>query len=152
MALPAPVIVSIDVPQPIGDVFAYLDVMANHEAFTDHYLTNWRLSGPASGSGARAAVTSKLAGQTDEVEIEVIEADPPTRSTERNISAGGKRRATGTYTLEPLDAGGTRITFTYAWDEAPLGDRLLPPLTRWLLIRANRTVMVRLAEQLAKRA
>ena len=47
MTPPQPVTVSIDVPQDRASVYAYLDVMANHEHFTDHMLTNWRVSGPA---------------------------------------------------------------------------------------------------------
>src|SRR6478735_117891 len=53
MTPPQPVTVSIDVPQSRATVYAYLDVMANHEAFTDHMLTNWRVSGPATGVGSK---------------------------------------------------------------------------------------------------
>src|SRR3954464_3094854 len=71
----APVTVFIDVPQPRRDVYAFLDVMANHEQFTDHMLVGWQVSGPAAGVGAKAAVTAKFGAMSDHAEIEVVEAE-----------------------------------------------------------------------------
>src|SRR3954471_11120530 len=99
MAPPQPVTVSIDVPQPRASVYAYLDVMANHEAFTDHMLSNWRLSGPPTGIGSKANVTSKFGAISDEAEIEVFEVDPGRMIRERSVAAKGKRIAHGTYRL-----------------------------------------------------
>jgi hypothetical protein len=59
--------------------------------------------------------------------------------------------ATGTYTLEPLPSGGTKISFEYAWQQAPLSERLAAPLVRAVLRRGNERAMERLAEQLAAR-
>lgn len=152
---PRPVSVSIDVPQPRADVYAYLDVMANHEPFTDHMLTDWEYSGPASGVGAKARVTSSFGALTDTAEIEVVAASAPALIIERNVSAKGRRVATGTYTLDELpgdgdgDGGGTRVTFTYAWEQAPLPDRVLAPVVRSVLKRGNATAMTRLRDRLA---
>ena len=41
-----PVTVSVDVPAKREDVYAFLDVLANHESFNDHLMTDWELSGP----------------------------------------------------------------------------------------------------------
>ncbi|CAL9281192.1 SRPBCC family protein [Streptomyces sp. SudanB91_2054] len=147
-----PVTVSIGVPQTPEQVYDFLDVMAHHERFTDHYLSDWRHSGPARGVGARATVTAALGGTKTGVAIEVVEADAPRRIVERNVSAGGRRLAHGTYTVEPLPAGGARVSFTYAWERAPLADRLLAPVVRATMRRANRTVMRRLATELDRHA
>ncbi|MET9552263.1 SRPBCC family protein [Streptomyces sp. NPDC006645] len=144
------VTVSIDVPQTPEQVYDFLDVMAHHERFTDHYLTGWRYSGPGRGIGSRATVTAALGGRKTDVTIEVVEADPPLRIVERNVSAGGRRLAHGTYTVESSRGGGSRVSFTYAWERAPLADRLLAPLVRATMRRANRTVMRRLAAELAR--
>ncbi|MDO8211664.1 SRPBCC family protein [Conexibacter sp. CPCC 206217] len=146
--MPTPVQVSIDVPQSQPDVFAFLDVMANHEPFTDHMLVDWSYSGPASGVGSRARVHATAGGRKQPVEIEVVEAQAPARIVERNVSAKGRRVGRGTYELTPLPGGGTRVAFTYAWDRAPLADRALAPLVRMLLRRGNERAMRRLAEQL----
>ncbi len=146
------VTVSIDVQQTPEQVFDFLDVMAHHERFTNHYLTGWRYSGPARGLGAGATVTAALGGTKTEVTIEVVRADPSRRIVERNVSAAGRRLAHGTYTIEALRAGGSHVSFTYAWARAPLADRLLAPAVRAVMRRANRTVMRRLAIELAHHA
>jgi hypothetical protein len=144
-----PVQVSIDVPQPREDVYDFLDVMANHAEFTSHMLRDWRFAGPSAGVGAKAHATAFAAGRMQGVDIEVIEAERPARTVERSVSANGQRVATGTYTLAGLPEGGTRVTFTYAWQQAPLGDRLIPPLTRAVARRGNQRAMQRLAERLS---
>ncbi|MEV5173890.1 SRPBCC family protein [Streptomyces flaveolus] len=144
------VTVSIDVPQTPEQVYDFLDVMAHHERFTDHYLIDWRYSGPGRGIGSRATVTAALGGTKTDVTVEVVEADPPRRIVERNISAAGRRLAHGTYTIEPLRGGGSHVAFTYAWVRAPVADRLLAPVVRAVMRRANRTVMRRLAAELAR--
>ncbi len=143
------VIVSIDVPQTPEQVYGFLDVMVNHERFTDHYLTNWRYTGPARGIGSCATVTAALGGTKTDVTIDVVEAEAPWCIVERNVSAAGRRQSRGTYTLEPLPTGGTRVSFTYTWVRAPLADRLLAPVVRATMRRANRTAMRRLATELA---
>src|SRR5690348_2131851 len=144
-----PVQVTIDTPYSPERVYDFLDVMANHEPFTNHMLREWEYSGPDRGIGSKATVKAGAAGRTEPVEIEVIAGERPTTIVEQNVSARGRRVATGTYTLEPLPSGDTRIAFEYAWQQAPLSDRAAAPLVRAILTRANRRAMVRLAEQLA---
>ncbi|GHE15001.1 hypothetical protein GCM10010339_88210 [Streptomyces alanosinicus] len=141
---------SIDVPQTPEQVYDFLDVIAHHERFTDHYLTDWRFSGPGCGIGSGATVTAALGGTRTDVSIEVVEAEAPRRIVERNVSAVGRRLAHGTYTIEPLPAGGSHVSFGYAWTRVPLADRLLAPAVRAAIRRANRTVMRRLAAELAR--
>ena len=141
--------VSIDVPQHRDTVYAYLDVLANHEQFTDHMMRDWRLSGPPRGVGAKATVDVVLGGRTEPVEIEVIETEARVRNVERNIGAAGKRVATGTYTLDELSGGQTRINFDYAWQQMPVRERMVAPLIRRAMQPALRSAMQRLAEQLA---
>ena len=149
MTPPQPVTVTIDVPQPRDAVYDYLDVMANHEAFTDHMLTNWRVSGPATGIGSKANVTTKAGGMTDEAVIEVFEIDPGRMIRERSIGAKGKRIAHGTYTLSDLPGGGTHIEFEFALQKVPAMERPLVPFMRKVLRKGNEKAMERLAAQLA---
>jgi Polyketide cyclase / dehydrase and lipid transport len=146
--MPDPVSVSIDVPQPRQAVYEFLDVMANHEPFTNHMLADWSYSGPDRGVGSKAHVHSKAGGRKEPVDIEVVEADAPRLIVERNISAKGKRVGTGTYELSELPDGGTKISFTYRWLQAPLPDRALSPIVRSVLRRGNERAMARLAQQL----
>lgn len=145
-----PVQVSIDVPQSRATVYNFLDVLANHESFTDHVLTDWTCSGPERGVGSKAELTSRAGGRSDAIEMEVISADPPTTIVEQNIGANGRRVARGTYRLTDLPDGGTRISFEYAWQQAPLGERLAAPLARAAVKRVNEQAMRRLAERLTQ--
>src|SRR4051812_22805295 len=144
----APVTVSIDVPQRRADVYAFLDVMANHESFTDHMLTDWRLSGPPSGLGAKATVTAKAGGVSDEATFEVVEVEDGRLIKERNFANQGRRVATGTYVLSDLPGGGTHVEFTFAFEKIPARERPLVPLMRAMIRRGNQRAMTRLAEQL----
>jgi hypothetical protein len=156
MTPPQPVTVSIDVPQDRAAVYAYLDVMANHEHFTDHMLTNWRVSGPPTGVGSKANVTAKVGAISDESEIEVFEVEPGRLIRERSIAAKGKRIAHGTYTLSDLPGGGTHIEFEFALQKLPAMERPFLPLMRKLVRKGNERAMQRLAallnDQAAQRA
>jgi Polyketide cyclase / dehydrase and lipid transport len=144
-----PVTVTTDVPYPREHVFDFLDVMSNHEPFTNHMLQDWDYSGPDRGIGSKASVTVKAGGRRETVDIEVIAAERPRSIVEQNVSAGGKRIGTGTYTLEELPDGHTRIAFEYAWRQPLASDRIAAPLIRAILRRGNQRAMERLGEQLA---
>ena len=146
-----PVTVSVAVPQDRVQVFDFLDLMANHEPFNDHLMRDWELSGPERGVGSKARVHTRALGMSDVVDIEVIDAEAPIRIVERNVAAKAGRTGEGTYTLDPLPDGGTRITFEYRWIVAPMIDRLTAPLARAYIRRNNETAMRRLAAQLAER-
>lgn len=145
-----PVTVSIDVPHDRELVYDFLDVMANHEPFNDHLMRDWELSGPERGVGSRARVRTRALGISDIVDIEVTDAEAPRRIVERNTAAKAGRTGQGTYTLEELPSGGTRITFEYRWIVAPRMDRLTAPLARAYIRRNNAIAMRRLAERLTE--
>lgn len=144
-----PVTVSVTVPQSPEEVFDYLDVLANHEGFTDHFLVDWETSGPERGVGARARMRVKKPGPEDWLEMEVIESERPRRSVEQSRSAKGRRVTQGTYVLEPADGGGTSISFELAWLQAPRSERLMGPITRAVTRSANAKALRRLSERLA---
>jgi ribosome-associated toxin RatA of RatAB toxin-antitoxin module len=143
-----PVTVAATVANSPAEVFEFLDALANHEGFLDHYLTDWEFSGPRRGVGAKARARADVVGSQDRFEFEVVEAEPPRRIAEQGVSAGGKRRTRGTYRLEGLPDGGTRIEFELAFLEVPRSERLAPFLTRAFVKRINAKAMRRLAKQL----
>jgi hypothetical protein len=144
-----PVTVSTTVAKPVAEVYEFLDVLANHEAFNDHMLVDWKFSGPSRGVGARAQARANTVGSQDWTDFELVEADPPTRIVEEGVSAGGKRRTRGTYRLEQLPDGGTRVSFELEWLQASRAERLAPPLIRAFVRRTNGKAMRRLAKQLS---
>ena len=145
-----PIKVSVTVERPREEVYAFLDVLGNHRSFTDHFLLDWTLSGPATGVGAKARMRGKAPGGASEwMDMEVVEAVAPERIVEKAVSGGGKRRTRGTYRLDALDERRTRIEFELAYEAAPAADRVLAPVVRAWLRKANGRAMERLAAQLA---
>ena len=142
-----PIRVSVQVPFPRERVYEFLAVSANHEPFNRHMLSDWSFSGPPRGVGSKSHATGILGGRRDPLDIEVVDDVAPSRIVERNIGAGGKRVATGTYTLEAA-ATGTTVTFEYAWQQAPMAERISGPLVRRLLRGALQTSLCELASTL----
>jgi uncharacterized protein YndB with AHSA1/START domain len=143
-----PIEVSTHVDRPREEVYAFLDVLGNHEPFTDHMLVDWTLDGPATGVGAKARMRAKAPGPAQWIDMEVVAAEAPSTIVEEAVSAGGKRRTRGTYTLADAAGGGTDVRFRLEYLSAPLGERLAAPLLRLWLQRANATAMKRLRERL----
>ena len=144
-----PISVSVRVDRPREEVFAFLDVLANHTRFTDHMLVDWSLNGPAAGVGGKARVRANMPGE-HWMEAEVLESVPPIRTVEETVGANGKRRTRGTYTLDELPGGATCIQFQLEYLEAPRSERLAAPLIRAYMKRANAKAMRRLGEALAR--
>jgi hypothetical protein len=145
-----PVTVSVEVPNSTRQVYEFLDVLGNHESFMDHFMVDWKLSGPRRGVGAKANVRVKATAEKDWTDVEIVEADSGRRLVEE--TTGGpraKRRTRGTYLLEALPDGGTRVTFELEFLEMPTGERLMGPVQRSYVRRVNRKGMKRLAHQLA---
>lgn len=139
-----PVAVTTTVERPIAEVYAYLDVLANHEAFTDHFIVDWKLDGPPRGVGAILRAKVKAPGRTEVIELTVLEAQAPTRSVEETVGAGGKRRTRGTYELTALSDTRTEVRFTIEPIAVPASERPLWPLSRVWLRRQNARAMERL--------
>jgi Polyketide cyclase / dehydrase and lipid transport len=143
-----PVTVSATVPKSSQEVFEFLEVLANHEGFLDHMLVDWKFSGPTRGVGARARARANTPGSQDWTDFEIVEVEP-NRLVEEGVGAGGKRHTSGTYLLEELPGGGTKISFELAWLEASRLERLGPPLARSFVRRVNGKAMRRLTKQLS---
>jgi len=143
-----PVTVETVVARPPHEVFEFLDALANHERFLDHYLVDWEFSGPQRGVGAKARARVDAPGSQDRFEFEVTGSEAPRRIVERGVSSGGKRETRGTYLLEGLPGGGTRIEFELDFEALPRSERLAPLLTRAFAKRVNAKAMRRLAKQL----
>jgi hypothetical protein len=132
---------------PPEAVYERIADLSAHEAFTDHFLVDWRDAGPD-----HVNVRAKLPGPEDRADVDVVEREPPHRLVEQLVAAKGKRRARSTWTLEPGDEGGTLVTFTTEQQATPVLERLLSPLTRRWVQRGNQRALERLRDQAEGRA
>jgi uncharacterized protein YndB with AHSA1/START domain len=140
------VTVSTTIDRPREAVFDYLDDLAGHEAFTDHFLVDWSLiSEDSVGVGAGARMRAKGAGRHPWLEITVVESVRPERTVEHG--RGGKdmrRRTSGTYRLEEAPGDATNVFFTNAFEPVGLAERLQAPLARAYLRKQNARALHRL--------
>jgi hypothetical protein len=143
-----PITVTVDVPHERTAVYDHLDVLANHEPFTDHLLVDWELSGPERGVGAAARMRMRIPGPADWVDLTVVEAERPVRSVEETVGKSGRRRSRGTYAFSELPDGGTHVSFTFELLSAPLIERLGAPLAGAFMRRQAQRSLDRMAVQL----
>jgi uncharacterized protein YndB with AHSA1/START domain len=126
-----PVTVSIVVSAPREEVFDYLQDIANHAEFTDHYLVDWhltRIDSVGVGAGARFRVKAPLS-RFSWGDVTFAEVEYPYRIVE--VGRGGKYnrvRTLGVYELQPVGGDATRVSFTLETIPAKLSDRLLESL------------------------
>jgi len=143
-----PVTVSIVVSAPRERVFDYLQDIANHPEFTDHYLVDWHLTRMDSvGRGAGARFRVKAPGNRFSwADVTFSEVERPHRIVEVGRTGKNNRiRTLGLYELAPAAAGGTRVRFTLETVPATFSDRLMEGLgARAWLRRNNQRAMRRL--------
>ncbi len=141
--------VSIVVSAPREEVFDYLQDIANHPEFTDHYLVDWhltRIDSVGVGAGARFRIKAPFSrfswGDSTFSEVEW-----PSRIVEVGRTGKNNRiRTLGVYDLAPAGAG-TRVTLTLQTDPATPADRIMESLGgRSWLRRRNRKAMTRLRD------
>lgn len=145
-----PIVSSVTVPLPRAEVFAFLDVLANHARFTDHYLVDWTLGGPAAGVGGTARMRAVAPGRSMPLTMTVRESAAPERTVEESVDDTGERLNRGTYVLEDDVPHGTRVTFRFEQLRMPWHERILNPITRRWLQGANDRALRRLAGELAR--
>lgn len=137
---PKPMQSSIRIAAEPALVFERITDLSGHEAFTDHFLIDWRDT-----SADHVNVRAKVPGPEDRADVEVVEREPPHRLVEQLVAAKGKRRARSTWTLEP-DGDATIVTFTTEQQATPAAERLLAPLTRRWIQRGNDRALERLRD------
>jgi uncharacterized protein YndB with AHSA1/START domain len=143
-----PVTVSTTISAPREQVFDYLQDIANHSEFTDHFIVDWHLTRVDSvGRGAGARFRVKAPGNRFSwADSTFIEVKRPHRIVEAGRTGKNNRiRTLGVYDLATAASGTTRVRFTLETMPATLSDKLLESLgaRRWLK-RKNGRAMRRL--------
>jgi uncharacterized protein YndB with AHSA1/START domain len=143
-----PVTVSILIDAPREQVFDYLQDLANHPQFTDHYLVDWhltRIDSVGLGAGARFRVKAPR-NRFSWADVTFVEVERPHRIVEVGRTGKTNRiRTLGVYELAQGAGSGTRVRFTLETQPATLSDRIMESLgaRRWTK-RKNTRAMRRL--------
>jgi uncharacterized protein YndB with AHSA1/START domain len=145
-----PFSVSVIVDRPREQVFDYLQDIANHPQFTDHYLVDWHLTRIDSvGVGAGARFRVKVPGPGSRfswADVTFVEVELPHRIVEVGRTGKTNRvRTLAVYELVPGPANTTRVQFTLETQPVTLSDRLLESFgARLWLRRQNARALRRL--------
>ena len=143
-----PLTISTVISAPRTDVFDYLQDVANHAEFTDHFLRDWHLTRVNSigrGAGARFRVAAP-GNRFSWADVTFAEVERPHRIVEVGRTGKGNRiRTLGVWQLAPGPAGATRVSFTLQTWPATLSDRLMESLgARGWLRRKHQRALRRL--------
>lgn len=143
-----PVTVSTVISAPREQVFGYLQDIANHAEFTDHYLVDWHLTREDSvGLGAGARFRVKAPGNRFSWgDSTFTEVSAPHRIVETGRTGKSNRiRTLGVYELSSAPGGATRVQFSIETETRVLSDRIMEALgARAWLRRKNAKAMRRL--------
>jgi uncharacterized protein YndB with AHSA1/START domain len=144
-----PVTNSVVIDRPQEEVFEYLADVANHLEFSDHYVTDFRVTREDTyGAGAGARFRLKLRGNRFAfADLTFIDFERPKRIV--MAGRGGKYNRTRILSdliLEPAHGGGTRVTLTTETQPGILSDRLTETIyfQRGWLKRSQRKALRRL--------
>ncbi len=140
-----PFTVSAVIDAPRERVFAFLEDLANHPSFTNHYLVDWHLTreDPV-GRGAGARFRVKAPGNRFSwCDVTFVEVERPRRIVE--VGRGGKAnrvRMVGVYELTEASPGSTKVSFTLQTEPATMSDRLMEAIggRAWLKSRSAKAL------------
>ena len=143
-----PVSSTIVIDKRPSEVFAYLEDVANHAEFTDHYLKDFRLTREDSiglGAGARFKVDAPM-NRFSWADVTIIEAQRPSRIVQRGRTGKFNRtRLLSTYELEQVSGGSTQVTMTTETEPPKmLSDKIMESLAKGWFKRNQRKALKRL--------
>jgi uncharacterized protein YndB with AHSA1/START domain len=129
-----PVSSTVTIARPPEEVYDYLNDVANHSEFTDHYLKDFRLTREDSlgvGAGARFRVDAPL-NRFSWADITIAEADRPRRILQRGRTGKFNRiRLVSNYTLEPVGGASTQVRLTTETEQPRLpSDKIMEAIAR----------------------
>jgi uncharacterized protein YndB with AHSA1/START domain len=123
-----PLVLSIVISSPRETVFEYLQDIANHAEFTDHFLLDWhltRIDPVGRGAGARFRVDAP-GNRFSWADVTFADVERPHRIVEVGRTGKNNRiRTLGIWQLDPAPSGATRVSFTLQTWPAKLSDRLM---------------------------
>ena len=124
-----PIVSSIDIARPPGEVFAYAtDPSRFPEWQRDVVRVRMEPDGPP-GVGSRFITTRRVGGVERTMTQEITELSAPRSWAARGVD--GPIRPNATVTVEPLDGGArSRVTFALDFEGHGIGRPLLPAVRR----------------------
>ena len=143
-----PVTSTVVIDAPRERVFDYLQDIANHPEFTDHYLVDWHLTredpvGRGAGARFRIKAPHGPARRFAWGDVTFAEVQPPHRIVEVGRTGKTNRiRTLGIYELTEGSGGTTHVSYSLETVPRMLSDRLIEAMgqARWVRRKQNRAL------------
>ena len=125
----APMVSSIEIARPPGEVFAYVTDPSRFGEWQRDVVAVRHERGRPGEVGSRFTTTRRIGGRRRSMTQEVTEASAPRRWAARAV--GGPVRPNATVAVDPLgDGAGSRVTFSLDFEGHGIGRTLLPVIRR----------------------
>ena len=122
------IVESVEIARRPEEVFAYLDQLERHGEWQEEVVSSKLETEGPTRVGSRATDTRKMPGGPRDISYEIVEHDPPRKTSFRGLE--GPVRAVGTVTIEPLEEGSrSRVKLEFDLEGHGIG-KLLAPLAR----------------------
>ena len=133
-----PIVSTIEIARPPGQVFAYVTDPLRFPEW-QHDVVSVRIEGGGPPTlGARFTTTRRVGGVERTMTQEITELQAPRRWVVRGVD--GPIRPSATVTVEPLDGGArSRVTFALDFEGHGIGRPLLPAVRRQTTRQAPRS-------------
>jgi len=133
---------------PREQVFDVLADLGARPAFTDHYLSEYRLArADCHGLGAAACFVIDAPFAKESAGMAIIECDRPRRIVEElHVGRRGRSRAVAVYELAPDPAGNTKVELTTYSEPATAIDRFRQRRVHRWMRRQTKTALERLRQ------
>jgi uncharacterized protein YndB with AHSA1/START domain len=143
----APIVSTIEVTRPPGEVFAYVTDPTRLREWQDGVVSARMEAGGPPAPGSRFTTITRIGGAEQISTLEITELSPPRVWAVRGID--GPVRVKVTVTVEPLGRGqGSRVTVALDFDGHGPGRMLVPLVVRPAAARQAPRSCQRLKEQL----
>ena len=106
------IVESIEIARRPEEVFAYLDELERHGEWQEEIVSSKLETEGPTRVGSRATDTRRMPGGPRDITYEIVEHDPPRKTSFRGVD--GPVRVVGTVTVEPLDDG-SRLEVELSW-------------------------------------
>ena len=124
----APLVSTIEIARPPGEVFAYVTDPSRFGEWQRDVVAVRHQDGRPGQVGSRFITTRRIGGSERSMTQEVTESSAPRRWAARAVD--GPVRPNATVAVEPLGGSGSRVTFSLDFEGHGIGRPLLPVVRR----------------------
>lgn len=123
-----PIVSNIDISRPPDEIFSYVTDPLRFSEWQDDVVSVRMMDGAPPQVGSQFTTVRRIGGVERTMTQQITQIDPPTNWAARGVD--GPIRPSATISIEPLDGGRSRVTFTLDFEGHGIGVPLVPMVRR----------------------